>query len=190
MNLANKLTVVRVALIPVFLFFFFASFIPWHYLWAFVVFSAASVTDTLDGQIARKRGLVTDFGKLMDPLADKLLVMSAVVCLIPVGIVHAVVVIVILAREFVVTAIRQIAAANGTVIAADKWGKIKTVFQMIWLGYEMLYLFVTANLGLQMGALALPLAVIHYILLAGVLVFTVFSGLNYLIGNRALFSDM
>lgn len=189
MNLPNKLTVVRVLLIPLFIVFFLADSVPMHYLWALTVFSAASLTDMLDGRIAREQGLVTDFGKLMDPLADKLLVMSAIVCLISAGMVSPVPVIVILAREFLVSAIRQIAAANGTVLAADKWGKLKTVSQMIWICVDLLYLHITSGGGLL--ALLLPsLEIAHIVLLVCVMVFTVFSGGNYLWANRELFRDM
>ena len=120
MNLPNKLTMLRIILIPVFLVLVLVESIPMHYLWALLVYLIACFTDTLDGHIARSRGLVTDFGKLMDPLADKLLVMSALVAFIPVADVPVWVVVVILAREFMVTSLRLIAAGKGVVIAADK----------------------------------------------------------------------
>ena len=131
MNLPNKLTVLRMVMIPFFVFFMLMPSVPHHYLWAVVIFAAASFTDMLDGKIARKYHLVTDFGKLMDPLADKMLVNAALVCFTALGVVSPVVVIIILGREFLVTSIRQIAAANGRVIAADLYGKVKTVFQML-----------------------------------------------------------
>ena len=121
MNLPNKLTMLRMVMIPLFLVCLFLLSAPWNYLLALVLFIAASLTDVLDWRIALSRGIVTDFGKLMDPLADKLLVMSAMVSYVYLGWVHAGVVIFILAREFLVTAIRQIAASKGTVLAADKW---------------------------------------------------------------------
>lgn len=132
MNLPNKLTVMRMALIPVFLVFMLVESIPHRYLIAAVIFAAASFTDYLDGHIARRDGLVTNFGKLMDPLADKLLVFSALVCFIELEMSSALIVFIILAREFLVTSVRLIAAEQGTVIAADIWGKMKTVSQIIW----------------------------------------------------------
>ncbi len=138
MNLPNKLTVFRVLLIPVFLAFMMAKELSNHYLWAALVFAAASFTDYLDGHIARKYHLVTDFGKFMDPLADKLLVMSAMLCFVREDWASLIGVIVILSREFLVTSVRLIAASHGTVIAADIWGKIKTVLQIIWVLYTLL----------------------------------------------------
>ena len=136
MNLPNKLTVMRMALIPVFLVFMLVESIPHRYLIAAVIFAAASFTDYLDGHIARRDGLVTNFGKLMDPLADKLLVFSALVCFIDLEMSSALIVFIILAREFLVTSVRLIAAEQGTVIAADIWGKMKTVSQIIWVSYR------------------------------------------------------
>lgn len=130
MNLPNKLTILRVAMIPFFLVFLLLESIPHNNLWALIVFILASLTDMLDGKIARKRGLVTDFGKFMDPLADKLLVCSAMICLIPVGKLDAAIVIVIIAREFIISGFRLVASDNGIVIAASYWGKFKTVSQM------------------------------------------------------------
>ena len=149
MNLPNKLTMLRIILIPVFLVLVLVDRIPMHYLWSLIVFLAACITDTLDGNIARKRNLVTDFGKLMDPLADKLLVMSALVAFIPVAGVPVWVVVVILGREFMVTSLRLIAAGKGVVIAADKWGKVKTISQMVWLNYTLLMLWLFPGLGVD-----------------------------------------
>ena len=131
MNLPNKLTMFRVILIPFFVFFML--FGPLGKLGdyiALIIFIAASLTDMLDGKIARKYNLVTNFGKFMDPLADKLLVCSAMICLIPLGKLDAAVVIVIIAREFIISGFRLVASDNGIVIAASYWGKFKTVFQM------------------------------------------------------------
>ncbi|MEG1994555.1 MAG: CDP-diacylglycerol--glycerol-3-phosphate 3-phosphatidyltransferase, partial [Oscillospiraceae bacterium] len=138
MNLPNKLTVLRICLIPLFLFFLYCNFIPHNFLIALVVFGAASFTDMLDGKIARKHNLVTDFGKFMDPLADKLLVISAMIAFVGLNLASSIVVIIILAREFLVTSLRLVAANSGVVIAADKWGKYKTVSQMMWVSYIML----------------------------------------------------
>ncbi|MEG0542624.1 MAG: CDP-alcohol phosphatidyltransferase family protein, partial [Angelakisella sp.] len=136
------------------------------------------------GQIARKRGLVTDFGKFMDPLADKLLVISALVCFIEVLAIPAILVVLILAREFAVTALRTLAADNGVVIAADKWGKIKTVSQMCWISYSLLLLWVGP---MQINLPWEAMYFLYYAGLAIVLVATVASGTNYLVKNRQLF---
>ena len=130
MNLPNKLTMLRVILIPFFVFFMLTDLVPYSGLIALAIFIAASITDFLDGKIARKYNLITNFGKFMDPLADKLLVCSAMICLIPLGLLPAWIVIIIIAREFVISGFRLIASDNGIVIAASWWGKWKTVFQM------------------------------------------------------------
>ena len=131
MNLPNKLTLFRVVLIPFFVFFLLAPYFEGYgnYI-AVAIFIVASITDFLDGKIARKYNLVTNFGKFMDPLADKLLVCSAMICLIPSGKLAAEIVIIIIAREFIISGFRIVASDNGIVIAASYWGKFKTVFQM------------------------------------------------------------
>ena len=133
MNLPNKLTVLRVLLIP-----FFVAALLWDHgenmtlrYGAAAIFIVASLTDLLDGKIARKYNLVTNFGKFMDPLADKLLVCSALICLIELGDIPAWMVIVIISREFIISGFRLVASDNGVVIAASYWGKFKTTFQMI-----------------------------------------------------------
>ena len=132
MNLPNKLTVMRMILIPFFVFFMLAPYFEGYgnYI-ATAIFIIASLTDMLDGKIARKYNLVTDFGKFMDPLADKLLVCSAMICLIEKGQLAAWIVIIIIAREFIISGFRLVAADNGIVIAASWWGKAKTISQMI-----------------------------------------------------------
>ena len=132
MNLPNKLTIFRVILIPFFVVFMLAPICPGYanYI-AVAIFIVASLTDLLDGKIARKYNLVTDFGKFMDPLADKLLVCAAMICLIETGQLAAWIVIVIISREFIISGFRLVAADNGVVIAASYWGKFKTTFQMI-----------------------------------------------------------
>lgn len=131
MNLPNKLTILRILLVPVFLVFLLLPGIPMHYLWAFLIFTAASLTDRYDGKIARERNQITDFGKFLDPLADKILVISALVSFLQLGLANVVCVLIIIAREFMVTSIRLVAADNGVVIAANRWGKTKTVSQII-----------------------------------------------------------
>lgn len=131
MNLPNKLTLMRIILVPFFVAFLLIDAVPHHYLIALVIFIIASLTDMLDGKIARKNSMVTDFGKFADPLADKILVTAAFSCFVQLDIVNAAFIILVLFREFTVTSIRLVAAEQGKVVAANIWGKAKTVSQMI-----------------------------------------------------------
>ena len=131
MNIPNQLTVLRVIMIPFFIFFLLMPTIPYYNWIAFTLFIAASLTDLLDGIIARKYNLVTNFGKFMDPLADKLMVCSALICLVEMGRIPAWIVILIIVREFIISGFRQVAADNGVVIAASFWGKFKTTVQIV-----------------------------------------------------------
>ena len=132
MNLPNKLTVLRVIMIPFFVFFMLTEYAGESSRWiALAIFIIASLTDLLDGKIARKYNLVTNFGKFMDPLADKLLVVAALICLVETGQLAAWIVIIITSREFIISGFRLIASDNGVVLAASYWGKFKTTFQMI-----------------------------------------------------------
>lgn len=132
MNLPNKLTVLRVLLIPFFVLFTLVDLVPGYSKYiAVLIFIAASLTDLLDGKIARKYNLVTNFGKFMDPLADKLLVCAALICLVSEKLLPAWMVIIIISREFIISGFRLVASDNGIVIAASWWGKIKTVSQMV-----------------------------------------------------------
>ena len=132
MNTPNKLTILRTVMIPFFILFLYTDwFHGYDKIIAAVIFIAASLTDMLDGKIARKYNLVTNFGKFMDPLADKLLVCSALIALVDLNKIAAWIVIIIIAREFIISGFRLIAAENGIVIAANYWGKFKTVSQMI-----------------------------------------------------------
>lgn len=149
MNIANKLTLLRVALVPFFLLFMYID-IPFHYTIALVLFVAASITDALDGHIARKNNLVTNFGKFLDPLADKVLVMAALAVFveIPTVAMGAIPFIIITAREFMVSGLRLLAANSGVVVAAGMWGKLKTAFTMVtiiaiilWLGVQFDFSF-------------------------------------------------
>ena len=175
MNLPNKLTLLRILLIPVFVALVEIDFAG-HYLWAVAVFAIASFTDYLDGHLARKWGLVTDFGKFADPLADKILTTTAIIYLVQMGLCHPVVLIIIIAREFAVSGVRMIAAGapGGKVIAANMWGKVKTVLQMV----SIIVVFVL--LGLVVPATAL----VAHILMWAVGAATLISGVQYLWGNR------
>lgn len=194
MNLPNKLTMLRIILVPFFVLFMTVGKSPTAVLIALVIFTAASLTDMLDGKIARKYNLVTNFGKLMDPLADKVLVMSAMICFVALDAAPAWIVIVILAREFLVTSLRLIAAGEGVVIAADKWGKIKTVTQMAWIIWSMLWSCVVGFGAFDFSAEqagAVPGYILSDLLMYASLFFTLLSGFNYVYKNKQLlFSDM
>lgn len=177
MNLPNKITILRVILVPVFLVFMLVPGIPGGKWIAFAVFIVASLSDTLDGYIARKYDMVTNFGKLMDPLADKLLVCSALICFITARNLPCVVVVIIIAREFTISAIRLVAAESGTVIAASIWGKLKTIFQMI------MCCFMIADL--QFAWFSTVTTVLVYIATA----LTIISLVDYIVKNRKVFSD-
>ncbi len=176
MNLPNKLTIGRIFAIPVFI----AVYLMDYRYAATVIFILAALTDMLDGKIARKHDLVTNFGKLMDPLADKLLVMSALICLAQTGDVAGWMVIVILGREFIITGMRQVATAQGIVIAAGTTGKIKTVTQMI-----AIPLLILRNWPFSLLGFNLPMDTI-FLWIA--LVMTVISGTEYIVKNKKLFS--
>ena len=182
MNLPNKLTLLRVILVPFFVAFLLISQIPYHYPLALLVFAVAAITDALDGNIARKHGLVTTFGKFLDPLADKVLVLSALICFISLGVCSPVVVIIVVTREFLVTSLRLVAAADGTVIAASIYGKVKTVVQMVSIVAILLLFSVNeiGNLGLE-SAIEMTGNILIWI----TAVVTVISGIDYLVKNRS-----
>lgn len=150
MNLPNKLTLLRVILIPFFLLFMYWD-IPFHYLIALAIFGAASITDALDGKIARARNLVTNFGKFLDPLADKVLVIAALAVFVefPEVKMGAVPLIIIIAREFMVSGLRLLAANSGVVVAAGIWGKLKTAFTMIAIVAILFWLCLCFDFGID-----------------------------------------
>ena len=174
MNLPNKLTVLRILMIPFFVVFMLTDLGGEYgkYI-ALAIFVIASLTDLLDGKIARKRNLVTNFGKFMDPLADKLLVCSALICLVEMNRLAAWMVIVIIAREFIISGFRLIASDNGVVIAASYWGKFKTTFQMIMI------ILLILDLG---GSFAVVETVVTWI----ALILTVVSLIDYLVKNKGI----
>lgn len=175
MNLPNKLTVLRVLMVPLFI----AAYLLGHYFIAFIVFVLASFTDFLDGKIARERNLVTNFGKIMDPLADKILVYSALCLFLQFGYIKAWMLIVVLAREFVIAGMRTVAASEGRVLAADMSGKIKTVLQMVGVSVMLLGLAIPNNENILIAG--------SFIFLASVIM-TVYSGCEYIIRNKDVFS--
>ncbi len=175
MNLPNKLTVFRVILIPFFVLFLLLDLTAYDKWIALVIFIIASLTDFLDGHIARKYHLVTNFGKFMDPLADKLLVCSALICLIELNRIPAWIVIVIIAREFIISGFRLVASDNGVVIAASYWGKFKTTFQIV-----MICLMIA-----DLSQLYLITQLVMWIALA----LTVISLVDYLVKNKGVMED-
>ena len=193
MNLANKLTIIRVILVPVFLVFLNLTSIPYGILLATLVFVIASITDKLDGYIARSRNEITNFGKFMDPLADKLLVTSALISLVELDFIPAWAVIIIIAREFAVSGLRTLAASDGTVIAASWWGKIKTVIQMIAIILLLLKASIAqfaplANVIEGFGILSwIVNSLSIYMFWLGVII-TLISGIDYFIKNRRAIS--
>ena len=178
MNLPNKLTIMRVILIPFFVFFLLSPYFPAYgnYI-AVAIFIVASLTDMLDGKIARKYNLVTNFGKFMDPLADKLLVCSAMICLIELDRLAAWIVIVIIAREFIISGFRLVASDNGVVIAASYWGKFKTTFQML--------MVIVLFLDIQMPFFQILGTVLTYV----ALILTVVSLIDYIVKNKDVLKD-
>ena len=190
MNLPNKLTLLRVALVPVFMIFMYTD-MEYSFLIGLAVFAIAAFTDALDGNIARKYNLVTDFGKFMDPLADKVLTTIALIYLCKFGLCHEIVICIVLAREFAVSGIRLIAASNpngGKVIAAGMLGKAKTVFQMvaIMLGLLGLGLF---QMGTILESTFITISTVTNVLMWIMSVLTVISGMQYIIPNFDLIKN-
>ncbi len=189
MNLANKITLMRVILVPIFIVLMMASQIPglaglvengtfsqsvlnWC---ALAVFIIASVTDFLDGYIARKYNMISNFGKFMDPLADKLLVCSALICLLALGRINVFLVLVIITRDFIISGFRLVASDKGVVIAANMWGKVKTTMQMIMIGFMIP----------DWDAVHIICVILAWV----VLFLTVYSLMDYMIRNRHVLKD-
>lgn len=196
MNLPNKLTVLRIILVPFMVAAMLIPF-PFHYLVAGLIFGAASLTDYFDGKIARERNLITNFGKFADPIADKILVVSALVCFLANGLCDPIIILIVLFREFVVTSIRLSAASSGTVVAANMWGKVKTVTQMIAIiavfvfqvALEVYAVFPYApQLAIQM--MENIFYVVGEIMMWISVVFTVISGVKYVLDNKDAISEM
>ncbi len=197
MNLPNKITLTRIFMIPVFVLFFYLDVMNgWNYLVAAVVFVLAASTDALDGHIARSRGLVTNLGKFLDPIADKVLVSTALILLLTRGgvfeisffsgwglIVAGICVAVILARELIVSGFRMIAAGRGIVLAADKLGKLKTVFQDASIA---LILAGMAFIGYEAGVVIAAVGIFCFYICT---VLTVVSGVNYVVRNKQVLSE-
>lgn len=177
-NLPNKLTIMRIILTP-FLVFFMLCGMRFSSLLSFIIFSVASITDFVDGKVARNRNIVTDFGKFLDPIADKIIVLSILICMITKCLCSPIVVIIVLFREFIVSSLRILAASNSVVLAAEKSGKVKTAFQMA---------SITVVLGLcaisDLFGVKIPIEIISNILMWITAALTVYSGCEYIIRNR------
>ncbi|MBC2578900.1 CDP-diacylglycerol--glycerol-3-phosphate 3-phosphatidyltransferase [Clostridium sp. DJ247] len=188
MNLANKLTILRILLIPFFILFITIRDIPYGKLIAIVIFIIASITDTLDGYIARSRNQITRFGKFMDPLADKLLVTAALISLVEFHIIPTWAAMIIIAREFAVTGLRAVAAAEGIVIAASAWGKAKTITQIVAIILALINLnYNRVSLGALRRSITYPhsyLNIATEIAMAIAIAVTIISGLDYFIKNK------
>ena len=184
MNLPNKLTLLRVILVPFFLLFLLVDQIPLHGLWALVIFAAASITDALDGHIARSRGLITDFGKFLDPVADKVLVFAALIAFVELGLASSVAVVIMMAREFLVSSMRMVAASKGRVIAAGESGKVKAAVTMVAIVVVLLLM----ALGDLVPGMTVSLAAISNVLIWICGVITVYSGVEYLVQNKDVFT--
>lgn len=177
MNLPNKITLFRVFMIPIFLVFLLIPEMPYGRYIAAGIFIIAALSDLLDGYIARKHNLVTNFGKFMDPLADKLLVSSALICFVELGLLQAWIVVIIIAREFIISGFRLIASDNGIVIAAGWWGKIKTNVQMI------MSVMLIVNLDSQF------MNVLEQITVYLAVALTVISLVDYMIKNKSVLKE-
>ena len=170
MNLPNKLTIARMCMVPLFMIALMMN-TPASRLIATVIFALASLTDMLDGQIARKYNMVTNFGKLMDPLADKVLTTAAMICLVELGDLAAWIAVVIIFREYLITGLRSVAASENIVVAANIWGKVKTVCQMIALMLLMVKPQIIDLCGINIGLWLMYVAV----------ALTIYSGLDYVL---------
>ena len=177
MNVANKITLGRIILIPIFMVFALVDAIPYGRIISLGIFLLASLTDMLDGKIARKYNLVTTMGKFLDPLADKLLIIAALLCFVEMGLTPAYLAMIIVARELVVTTFRIVAMGSGVIIAADIWGKIKTTVQIIAVVAVLLEDFIWHTTVWSFWLMVVATAI------------TLFSGFHYLYKNRAVFHE-
>ena len=205
MNTPNKITLSRLLLIPLIVFFYLATFIPYARLVAAILFVIAALTDFVDGRIARKTNQVTDLGKFFDAIADKVLTMTGFILIIAVPItgtapvvwpswLGVVCVVIMLAREFIISALRQLAASKGKVLAADMSGKIKATLQFVAIVLYMFYAFFLTDIIQSIAASVVDrvtgiIGLILMIFLAAATVLTVYSGVHYLIQNRFVFKN-
>lgn len=189
MNLANKLTMIRIFLVPLFLIFIAIKGLPYSIIIATAIFIIASITDQLDGHIARSRNQITTFGKFMDPLADKLLVTAALISLVELTVIPAWAAVIIIAREFAVSGLRTIAAAEGKVIAASMWGKVKTVIQIIAIIISLIKVNISVSVNLTDIVMSNTIfkAMFNYLPIYSIIIaviITILSGVDYFKKNK------
>lgn len=181
MNLPNKLTLLRCCLVPVFLLFIYLTAVPYNYLIALIIFMVASATDALDGHIARKNNLITNFGKFLDPLADKVLVISTLTVFVDLKVMGAIPLIIIITREFMVSGLRLVVADEGVVVPAGIWGKLKTAFTMITIIFALLWLSILNDFAFNISAnTGNIINIIIQVLIWISTALTIISGLVYL----------
>ncbi len=189
LNLPNLLTVSRIVITPIFLAVILMDSLPHRFLIACIIFAIASITDAVDGHLARKNNQITNFGKFLDPIADKVLTTSALLAFMSMGLCNIWIVMLVLTREFAIASVRMIAAANGVVIPANIWGKIKTVSQMVFTILIMLIgeAYYVAEIKIPETFAKLPdLSLIANGLLWVTAIFTVISGVIYLVDSRKI----
>ncbi|WDH96018.1 CDP-diacylglycerol--glycerol-3-phosphate 3-phosphatidyltransferase [Paenibacillus urinalis] len=192
MNLPNRITLARIFMIPVMMVFLLVDFdmypspiqigdytLPYNQLIGAIIFIIAASTDGIDGYIARKHNLVTNLGKLLDPLADKLLITAVLVSLVEMGSIPSWIAVIIVSREFAVTGLRQIALLDGSVVAASAWGKIKTIVQIVAISLLLLNNFPFAFIGIPMDTILIWLATL----------ITIYSGIDYFVKNKHLLTQ-
>ena len=186
MNIANKLTLLRIFTIPLYVLFLLVPITRFHYIIACALFIFSAITDTLDGKLARKRGIVTDFGKFADPIADKLVVLSAMICFVQTGMMPAWACIIITAREIIISGFRLICAGKGSVLAASWLGKIKTVTQMLFI------IITTFNFSFYFSETAPGfcnvMEVIRLVIMYIAIIMTIWSLVDYIYKNRKFLS--
>lgn len=189
LNVPNKLTIIRILLTPIFLGVILWESLPHRFLIACIVFSLGSITDAVDGHLARKNNQITNFGKFLDPIADKILTTSALLAFMSMGLCNIWIVMLVLVREFAIASVRMIAASNGVVIPANIWGKIKTVTQMVFTILIMLLgevYFIIEKTNAELFRKLPDLALISNGLLWVTAIFTVLSGAVYLVDSRKI----
>ena len=185
MNTPNKLTLLRILLVPFFIFFLLNTYIKHNFFWSLLTFLFAALTDHLDGKLARKNNQITDFGKFLDPLADKILVLSAFICFVELNLISSIPVVIILSRELIITSIRLISTDKNRNISANKWGKFKTTSQMITIIYILFLGEVYKNLNIGINTESL-LNYFNKTLICFTIILTIFSGIVYIKENLDL----
>lgn len=188
----NQISMIRIFLVPVLVFFYLADFIAWNKFIAVIIFIVAALTDFIDGKLARKTGQVTDLGKFLDSIADKILVLAGLILIVADGTIYApygaIIAIVILSREFMVSALRQVAAGKNLILAADKWGKYKAFLQDLAIPAFMLLNFLSQYNYISGISFEILFWICWGLMIVAVLL-TIISGINYFVKNREVFID-